>query len=73
MKWNEWWTANYPDGAGYSISEVSWNAALEEAAKVCEEHDEAYETKDGKRILIVKTSNNLNGTAYAKAIRALKT
>jgi hypothetical protein len=33
MKFWDWWHENYPEGAGYSIAEKAWNAALEEAAK----------------------------------------
>lgn len=39
MNFNEWWKKNYPDGAGYSIAELAWNAAVDAAVRILEDED----------------------------------
>lgn len=55
-----------------SRSATGRNDALEEAAKLCETHDEVSNLATGKRSTQPKTSTNINGNGYAAAIRALK-
>lgn len=54
------------------LSATGRNDALEEAAKLCETHDEVSNLATGKRSTQPKTSTNINGNGYAAAIRALK-
>lgn len=56
----------------YGWTNRIWNEALEEAARLCESNDEVVDQDTGKRRVQAKTSNNVNGNAYAEAIRALK-
>lgn len=52
--------------------EEGWNSAIEAAAKVCEQNDEVTQLWNGKRRVEKKTSNNVNGMAYAESIRSFK-
>jgi hypothetical protein len=48
-----------------------FNLGIEAAAKLVESSDEVTMLRGGKRYIEKKTSNNVNGCAYAEAIRAL--
>ena len=48
------------------------NEALEEAAKVIDDHDEGVIQATSRRVLTRRTDGNTSGLGYAAAIRALK-
>lgn len=55
-----------------SIIVKAVNEKLDEAAKLVAESDEVVHLNSWKRNLLKKTFNNVNGLAYAEAIKSLK-
>lgn len=53
-------------------AELRAEVVIEEAAKICEDNDEVTNLRASSRRIEKKTSNNVNGLAYAAAIRELK-